>query len=165
MRAFLEKNIFSLVETILLMFICILLLFDKIIKCDFDNLMNVLMLLVSILAVFISIITHLSIVKRDKQIQTLKMLSEIRFSEPDILFSEDIDTETVRQYLQKLEFLCVGINTGIYDFNILKAMSGRRLLCEYDLLLKEEIKSRRTNGSEYIEYEKVIKKLVKAYEE
>ena len=65
-----------------------------------------------------------------------------------------------------MEFFCIGINNGIYDFCILRKMSGQRLLNQYRSGMCEFVDSRRKRSQktdDWCEYKKVMYKLEKYY--
>ena len=103
-------------------------------------------------------------VTREKRILTIKEFSKIRNC-----YREDVsrmEDDQKIDYLRDLEFFCLGINKGIYNFQIFRKMSGKRLYIQYDEQLKPFIKVRRDLHKEnnyYCEYEKVMKKLSKYY--
>lgn len=96
-------------------------------------------------------------VRRDKKIETIKKLSELRDKYPQKVSNDDI-----LNYLRDMEYFCTGINEGIYDLKIVKKMSGKRLLRQYDEYIQATIAARREQrDSEIIwkEYEEVMQKL------
>lgn len=94
-------------------------------------------------------------VKRERKILTIDEYSRIRSDHSGIV----TDDEKL-DYLKDMEFFCVGINSGIYDFKILQKMSGRRLLSLYQDEMKDFIIYRRESQNEkdaWCEYETVMR--------
>lgn len=103
MKKFLKKNIFHIVEIVLLMLICVLLLIglDIKFKCNFNNVLGVLTLGVSISAIVFSLITHRSIVNRDKRINTISELSKIRAKYPNLSSCKMAECKTNKELNEK----------------------------------------------------------------
>lgn len=72
---------------------------------------------------------------------------------------------TIRQYLRLLERLSVGINTGIYDFDVFQRICGYRVWkrwCELQTVIYEMRKKKQSDNL-YIEYEQIANRLKKYY--
>ena len=75
---------------------------------------------------------------------------------------DQIDDETrtnIREILSVLEHMSVGVNTNVYDFNILNRMSGSYLLRMYHRLLPYIKDRQKHNPTAYIEFETICKKI------
>ncbi len=118
-----------------------------------------------IIASAISIWTHKAIVNRDRKMNTIKHLSEIRIKYPNITDSRlkhlaKGKGENIRlQYLNEMEFFCVGISEGIYDLDIVRKMSGNMLVKQYDKYMRNFMLTKRKHKKSYENYEKVMEKL------
>ena len=107
-----------------------------------------------------TVFIHRKTVERQRKIETIAAYSAIREKQPVSI--KNASNKEIDDYLLDMEFFCVGINNGIYDVKILKEMSGKRLLGQY-----EEIKQRKSNFSEttaWSEYIKVMERLASMYE-
>lgn len=70
-----------------------------------------------------------------------------------------------RRYLDYIEYFCVGINTGIYDFEIFNRMTGAYYLNAVMPVVKNYIKDlQKTQLTAYIEFEAVCRKVKKSLE-
>ncbi|MBE6619205.1 MAG: DUF4760 domain-containing protein [Ruminococcaceae bacterium] len=112
----------------------------------------------SVLGSIVSVSVYRTTMKREKKILTIEHLSKIREEYSGGFPSEK---NNIEKYLKKMEFFCVGINSGIYDIKIVKKMSGRLLLEHYEKM-KIYIQKKKHESS-WCEYEKVMKKLQKMY--
>lgn len=106
----------------------------------------------------IAVYVHRRTVLREQQLQTIRHLSKLRGKYP-----ETIPKHRRLQYLRDMEFFCTGINAGIFDLTIVKKMSGRRLLRQYNSYMQNEIQIRRRNANHpeetWTEYELAMQKL------
>lgn len=118
-----------------------------------------------VIASVISIWTHKAIVNRDRKMNTIKHLREIRMKYPNITDSKlkHLANEKVKnirlQYLNEMEFFCVGISEGIYDLDIVRKMSGNMLVKQYDKYMRSFMLTKRKHKKSYENYEKVMEKL------
>jgi len=115
----------------------------------------------------VSLVASVAIFKatmnRDKKLSTLKIVNEIRRAFPEV---QHLSKKETKQYLQRMEFLCTGINEGIYDLSIMRRTSGRLFLSQYGIV-KSYIQIKRIKGTlsenTYVEYEQVMHKLDQFY--
>lgn len=108
-----------------------------------------------------SVIVYRRTLNRERKLDTIKMLSEIRMKYPKIF---GLSYEAKKKYIKELEFFATGVNQKIYDIKIVSKMSGSRLIYQYEKYLKKIIKRIRKGKEDsktYIEYEKMINKLKK----
>ena len=107
----------------------------------------------------ISVAVYRHAVKRERKINTIREYVRIRNQFP----YEKIPENQLKPYLREMEFFCTGINEGLYDFGVLRKMSGRRLLSQYNNYMREYISDRRTrigaSSVSWVEYEKVMGRL------
>lgn len=71
----------------------------------------------------------------------------------------------IKQYLRLLERMSVGINTGIYDFDVFQRICGYRVWkrwCDFQPIIYEMRKKKQSNNL-YIEYEQIANRLKKYY--
>lgn len=118
----------------------------------------------AVVGAFITVFIFRRNVKRERKILTIKAFSEFRNKFP--LNTKQMSLKKKKEYLREIEFLCVGINNGVYDFKILQKMSGRRLLSQYDNGMGNfvALRCQRTGkDDDWCEYKKVIIKLRKHY--
>lgn len=125
---------------------------DKIIQfCEIISGMS------AVVAIIISIALYRHGLNRERRTDTLKNLSEIRRR---YFNTKALDEKEKLKYLNELEYFATGVNEKIYDINIVKKMSGSRLIRQYDNWIAEFIQVRRSqfgNNRAYCEYEKMIK--------
>ncbi|MBR6826506.1 MAG: DUF4760 domain-containing protein [Oscillospiraceae bacterium] len=65
-------------------------------------------------------------------------------------------------YLKDMEFFCIGVNSGIYDFGVSQRVSVRRLLAQYQTEIRHLIEIRRQEQGAtdiWCEYERVMQRL------
>ena len=108
-----------------------------------------------------SVIAYRRTLNRERKLDTIKMLSEIRMKYPKIC---GLSYKAKKKYIKELEFFATGVNQKIYDIKIVSKMSGSRLIYQYEKYLKKIIKRIRKGKEDsktYIEYEKMINKLKK----
>ncbi|MCL2182988.1 MAG: DUF4760 domain-containing protein [Chitinispirillia bacterium] len=69
--------------------------------------------------------------------------------------------DSVIGYLARLEIFAIGVNSGVYDFNILSRMVGLHLSKKYDILKQyiENLRVAENNKWCYYEFETLTKKL------
>lgn len=112
----------------------------------------------AVVALFVTVMIYKQTLVRECKLDTIRTLSELRIKYPSVREMSDGDKLS---YLQELEFFSTGINKKIYDIKTVKAMSGSRLISQYNKYLKKFIEERRKGkeSTAYIEYEKMIKQL------
>ena len=116
---------------------------------------------VAVLSFAGSVIVYRRTLNRERKLDTIKMLSEIRMKYPKIF---GLSYKAKKKYIKELEFFATGVNQKIYDIKIVSKMSGSRLIYQYEKYLKKIIKRIRKGKEDskaYIEYEKMINKLKK----
>lgn len=120
-------------------------------------------IILPVLSLVASVIIFRATMNRDRKLSTLKIVNEIRRAFPEV---QHLSEEETKQYLQRMEFLCTGINEGIYDLSIMRRTSGRLFLSQYEIA-KSYIENKRAKGSlsknTYVEYEQVMQKLKQFY--
>lgn len=130
---------------------------------NMDTIVDICQIITALIAVagfVLSVIIYKRTLNRERRLDTLKTLSELR-----VKFSKPGTTNT--KYLKALEFFATGVNQGIYDINIVKKMSGNRLVKQYDENLRDlvEKKRQKKDGSidseAYVQYETMIEELRK----
>ena len=118
----------------------------------------------AILALIITVGIYHHGLKREKQLETLKVFSDIR---KKYFNTVTLDNHEKLQYLNELEYFSTGVNLGIYDIKVVKKMSRRRLLGQYNTWMKDFIYARRDHGAQsssaYCEVEKMINEIKKDY--
>lgn len=118
---------------------------------------KILLVGVPVISAIITVRIYRHTVNRESKILTLEHLSQIREKYPN-----KVPARQRLEYLRDMEFFCTGINEGIYDIRIVKKMSGRRLLRQYDSYMRNYITLRRkasTSDESWMEYECVMEKL------
>ena len=108
-----------------------------------------------------SVIVYRRTLNRERKLDTIKMLSEIRMKYPKVC---GLSYKAKKKYIKELEFFATGVNQKIYDIKIVDKMSGSKLIYQYEKYLKKIIKRIRKGKEDskaYIEYEKMINKLKK----
>ena len=116
---------------------------------------EVIMVIISSITMFISVCIHRETVLRDCKYQTLKKLSEIRTEYRDFA---QMSSEKKKRYIQELEFLAIGVEERIYDLEIIKKMSRKKLVSQYDNYIKEFLNDN-FNECDYTEYKKMIENI------
>lgn len=104
---------------------------------------------------------------RDKYRTVARKLTE-KFGDR-VINVDDIeknDRENIKEFLSIMEHLSVGVLTGVYDFQILKRMSGRYLRHMYEKLHPYIIDVRKKAGPNsntlYSEFEELYRRLSKS---
>lgn len=108
-----------------------------------------------------SVIAYRRTLNRERKLDTIKMLSEIRIKYPKIF---GLSYKAKKKYIKELEFFATGVNQKIYDIKIVSKMSGSRFIYQYEKYLKKIIKRIRKGKEDskaYIEYKEMINKLKK----
>ena len=116
---------------------------------------------VAVLSFIGSVIVYRRTLNRERKLDTIKMLSEIRMKYPKVC---GLSYKAKKKYIKELEFFATGVNQKIYDIKIVNKMSGSKLIYQYEKYLKKIIKRIRKGKEDskaYIEYEKMINKLKK----
>ena len=116
---------------------------------------------VAVLSFAGSVIVYRRTLNRERKLDTIKILSEIRMKYPKVA---GLSYKAKKKYIKELEFFATGINQKIYDIKIVNKMSGSKLIYQYEKYLKRTIKVIRKGKEDskaYIEYEKMINKLKK----
>ncbi len=75
---------------------------------------------------------------------------------------DQIDEETktqIKEFLEVAEMLAVGINAGVYDFEIFKRISGTYFLLNFNRLRPYIESEQKEFPSAYIEFQNICKKL------
>ena len=127
---------------------------------NMDTIVDICQIITASIAVagfVLSVIIYKRTLNRERRLDTLKTLSELR-----VKFSES-DTTSIKY----LEFFATGVNQGIYDINIVKKMSGNRLVKQYDENLRDLVEKKRQkkdgniDSEAYVQYEAMIEELRK----
>ena len=170
MKKLIYNNLFKLSVVLLLILILFVLLFGIKIKLKADTTLEICAVVISILALLFSVWAHFYIVIRDKKIHTISALSRIRAKYPNLSSCRKAKCKTFKElqekrkaYLIEMEFFCSGINEDIYDFEIVKIMSGHLLAKQYDKYMRRFAYRRIVKGYEYKEYLKVMDDLYNYY--
>lgn len=121
--------------------------------------------LAAVAGALVSVGVYYDTVNRDRKISTIAKYSELREKFPANI--EDLDEDGKLAYLKELEFFCTGINERVYDLRILRKMCGKRLIRQYDSVMKDFVEERRrvsqTASRAWTEYEATILHLKKYY--
>lgn len=121
--------------------------------------------LAAVAGALVSVGVYYDTVNRDRKISTIAKYSELREKFPANI--EDLDEDGKLAYLKELEFFCTGINERVYDLRILRKMCGKRLIRQYDSVMKDFVEERRrvsqTASRAWTEYETTILHLKKYY--
>ena len=123
-----------------------------------------LSVLVALLAIGISIWTYIHGLNRERRVDTIESLRRIRTK---YFNTKSLSDKEKLQYLNEMEYLATGINSQIYDLEIVNKMSGGRLISQYKDWCENFIEERRMRpGSEnaYSEYKRMIDELKKMRE-
>lgn len=110
--------------------------------------------IISIVSVVISVKTYYDNYNKQKKIDTLNLLSEIRVEYPSF---NTLSNERKLEYMQKMEFLALGVHEGIYDIDIVKKMSRKRLLSQYEEVIAKYFNE--NNIKEYSEYRNLMEEI------
>ena len=128
---------------------------------NMDTIVDICQIITALIAVagfVLSVIIYKRTLNRERRLDTLKTLSELRVNESGT---------TNIEYLKALEFFATGVNQGIYDINIVKKMSGNRLVKQYDENLRDLVEKKRQkkdgniDSEAYVQYETMIEELRK----
>ena len=83
----------------------------------------------AVAALSVTVMIYKKTLIRECKLDTIRTLSELRIKYPSVREMSDGDKLS---YLQELEFFSTGINKKIYDIKTVKAMSGSRLISQYN---------------------------------
>ena len=128
-------------------------------KCIFKIIID----LAPVASALISVLIYRRTVTREKKINTMRAFSKIRMKYPNMSpYAENsICDRRRREYLKEMEFFCTGVNSKIYDIQIVKKMSRSYLIDQYFKYLRKYVNNiRSTQPNAYSEYVKVINKLL-----
>lgn len=92
---------------------------------------------VAVLSFAGSVIVYRRTLNRERKLDTIKMLSEIRMKQPKVF---GLSYKAKKDYIKELEFFATGVNQKIYDIKIVNKMSGSKLIYQYEKYLKKIIK-------------------------
>ncbi len=134
-----------------------------------------------IIALFNFVLTRkgmLAEYERNKKLSTIEILKEYegkfhkynriiykRYKCNSLSYSEIIQDKKIEKivcsYLNDLEFICTGINIGIYDIHTMERMFGDVILRIYYQFFSyiEEMRKQRNSNIVYAELEKVVKEV------
>lgn len=107
-----------------------------------------------------STIEYLNLIR--KLYRPLKEKIDKDIEEENVINIKDMNDVTMRRtknILSVLEHLCVGINTGVYDFEILNRMSGRYLIKLYERFAPYIELEQRKYSDTYIEFQHIYSQL------
>lgn len=136
--------------------------------------MEIAALIISILALSLSLIQFIRDASRQKKEATLNaynILQDDAFSYLKELSREELDPppqyhspqyNEITDCLTKIEIFSTGINTGIYSIGVLNRLGGAFFIHQYDRLtaiIEEKRRENRSKGKHYDEFEKTVKKL------
>lgn len=141
---------------------------------DINSIIQILMFLIVSIQLFWVQKTFRADHERRKKQSTVEYLNKIRenyrsltnklitkFDNNAINLTE-IDDETkieIKELLSILEHLSTGINTQVYDYNLIKRMSGSFLLARYKQLYPYIDNSQKKSPEHYIEFETLCKRI------
>lgn len=115
--------------------------------------------LAAVVGAIVSVVVYKQTLNRDKKLATINIINEIRNKYPRVSKLSWCERQS---YLREMEFLCTGINEGIYELSILKRMSGRLFLSQYRIIkpyLEARRKTKPSAEEAWHEYESVMQKL------
>lgn len=136
--------------------------------------MEIVTLIISILALGLSLIQFIRDASRQKKEATLNaynILQDDAFSYLIRITREDLNPppqyhsekyDKITSCLAKIEMFSTGINTGVYSIWILNRLGGGFFVHQYDRLaaiIEEKRTENRTQGKHYDEFERTVKKL------
>ena len=110
--------------------------------------------IISIVSVVISVKTYYDNLNKQRKIDTLNVLSSIRVEYPSFNM---LSNERKLEYMQKMEFLALGVHEGIYDIDIVKKMSRKRLLSQYEEVVAKYFNE--NNIKDYSEYRNLMEEI------
>lgn len=136
--------------------------------------MDIAALIISILALVLSLIQFMRDASRQKKEATLNAynilqddafsyligLSRKELNPPPEYHSQEYDK--ISNCLAKIETFSTGINTGIYSIWVLNRLGGAFFIHQFDRLtaiIEEKRAEDRSKGKHYDEFEKTVKKL------
>jgi hypothetical protein len=77
----------------------------------------------------------------------------------DVSEYDDDDRFTVRSYLSEIERICAGINSGVFDYEMLRKMMGAPLIRGNHRFRQYIDQQRENQRNVYIEFDEVAKRL------
>lgn len=133
--------------------------------------LSIIPIVFSIISMVITIVLYRKTVVHDRKADTLEAFNRLQNEALDYLYtltrSDIIDIsqnprsaeyKELTTYLARIEHFCVGVNTKIYDLDVVKRMAGRYLSSVYDKFepLIEKKRSINKQGRHYDEFEKAV---------
>lgn len=123
--------------------------------------------LVAVIGVAVSAITHYDSVDRARKLDTLNKFSAIREKFPNVnpKAKNPVDDDVRTEYLNVMERFCTGIEENLYDIGVIRKTSGRMLVKQYKDYMGSFVAAKRGKSKTippedlYCQYEAVIKKL------
>ena len=110
---------------------------------NIDTVLDICQIITALIAVagfMLSILVYNNTLNRERRLDTLKTLSELRVKYPN---TKRMSEKEKSEYIRALEFFATGVNQEIYDIKIVKKMSGNRLVKQYNENLKELVEQKR----------------------
>lgn len=125
-------------------------------KCEIvmNDTISIIATIISVLSLGVSIYTYWYNFNKQKKIDTLNELAEIRIKYPN--FSVLLN-EQKYEYVQRMEIFALGVHEGIYDLDIVKKMSRKRLLSQYEEVVAKYFNE--NNIKEYSEYRNLMEEI------
>ena len=132
---------------------------------------------ISGVSIFVSIFTYSKAVEHDRKQDTLEafnrlqneVLDKITFNKKDVAeVASDVGSDeykTLSKYLARIEHFCVGVNTEIYDIDVLKRLAGKYFIGIFEKLrpLIEKKRKLNTTDKHYAEFESTAESLRRRY--
>ncbi len=144
---------------------------------DINSLIQIAMLIVISIQLYLLNKTYKADHERRKKQSTVEYINSIRndyrmlnnklnekFPQKAIVL-EEIDDKTAKEIsllLSILEHMSVGVNTGVYDFEILNRMSGSYLVNRYHQLYPHIQKSQEKSPTFFMEFEQLCARIEKS---
>lgn len=145
---------------------------------DISLIISVVSAVISIVAIAVSVWIYFATVIHDRKEATLEAFNRLQSEVLDNInlltksqiseLSRNTHSEKYKEvssYLARIEHFCVGINTHIYDLNIVKRMAGKYFIGLYDKCLPMIEKKRNINKTDkhYNEFQSTVEKLEYKY--
>ncbi len=109
----------------------------------------------AVVALIITVRIYHNEQKKERQLETIKAFSEIR---KKYFNSVSLSDHEKLQYLNELEYFATGVNVGLFDIEVVKRMSKKRMINQYNTWIKQFIIERRArNGGSSSAYQEVEK--------
>lgn len=140
--------------------------------------MEITSFIFSIISVVFSIITYFVAVKYEKRKSTIEAIHLLQNEVLDkfvsikkdnaVLIVENLNNEKCREayndyraLIARIEHFAEGVNSGIYDFKIVKNLLGRHFICLYDKVapIINKTNENASDGLNYYNITNLIKKL------